>query len=392
MVKIKVAKDEIDNIKRKIKEKGWNIDRNTTQVIPKANQCKLESFFKEQNITYKKYIKIDDLRKLVKAKIITDKSENDLRDYIEEQEKSKVTEIPYGDFCNYFFNENSKEVIAKMRFKQITERTYKYFIEDAQEIDKEIFQIFCKVIGVNWRKVVDKDSIYYKSYSLLNSLVSFDHHKQVNLLKIKFNDNKPFLISNYCIYSRIWLLRRLETEITRITARKCRRINITGSQYIPLNNHSIQSKFSSNNLNLLSNENILIFCDLEFSYCSGIEMVISDYWNNLNKQIAQNNPGKLIMFLLNTNNDQELTQKLNAIKVNNTDLFALDNFQDDLAALLSELSIRHNMMVSSDFIGLSQQMIKESKNDTGKLLTQIFNQFLEQKQVQNELDSWKNYP
>ena len=62
MVKIKVAQDEIENIKGKIRDKGWTVDRNTTEVLPEANKYQFKKILKQKNINCESTIQISDLK------------------------------------------------------------------------------------------------------------------------------------------------------------------------------------------------------------------------------------------------------------------------------------------------------------------------------------------
>jgi hypothetical protein len=151
MVKIKVAQDEIENIKGKIKDKGWTVDRNTTEVLPEANKYQFKKILKQKNINCESTIQISDLKALYKLEIFTSKSENKLRDYIDENNGKTETEIAIEDFYNFF---DTNEI----RIKSFTHRSYMDFLKP-KEIEKEVFLSFCKVIGIHWQSVVDKDSI-----------------------------------------------------------------------------------------------------------------------------------------------------------------------------------------------------------------------------------------
>jgi hypothetical protein len=385
MVKIKVAQDEIENIKEKIRDKGWTVDRNTTEVLPEANKDQFKKILKQKNINCESTIQISDLKELCKSKIFTSESENKLRDYIDKN-NGKI-EIVIQDF--YIFFDTSE-----IRIKSFTHRSYMNFL-NRKEIEKEVFLSFCKVIGINWKSVVDKDSIYYQSHSLLDSLVSFNHNEQINSFKHGLHTNQIFGVTHSCSYSRIWTLRRLEYEINRITLQKSKRIVITGSRYAKLDIDSMNNKFSDKNLNCLTKENVLIFFDLQDFVLENIENVVSSYWNNLITKVPQNTKGKLIMFLSNTNYDQEqIQQSLNTINIPTSSLFRLPTINDELASLLAEIYIRYNNKLeqNQDLMEISRNIIINSQNDAGNLLKNIYDKFLDNEQTQKELSLWQKYP
>jgi hypothetical protein len=266
---------------------------------------------------------------------------------------------------------------------------------NCKEIEKEVFSSFCKVIGINWQLVVDKDSIYYKSHSLLDSLVSFNHNEQINSFKHGLHTNQIFGVTHSCSYSRIWTLRRLEYEINRITSQKSKRIVLTGSRYAKLDIDSMNNKFSDKNLNCLTKENVLIFFDLQDFVLENIENVVSSYWNNLITKVPQNTKGKLIMFLSNTNYDQEqIQQSLNTINIPTSSLFRLPTINDELASLLVEIYIKYknNLEQNQDLMEISRNIIINSQNDAGNLLKNIYDKFLDNEQTQKELSLWQKYP
>ncbi len=385
MVKIKVAEDEIDNIRQAIRDQGWNIDRNTTEVLPEANRYQFQKILRQENINCESTIQIGDLTNLFRIKVFTSESENKLRAYIDKQ--NGKTEVAIKDFYEFF---DTNEI----RIKNFTHRSYMNFL-NCKEIEKEVFIAFCQVIGINWKSVVDKDSIYYKTHSLLDSLVLFNHSEQIIPFKNNLHKNQIFGVNHSCSYSRIWTLRRLESEINRITSRKSKRIVITGSRYVKLDIESMNNKFSDQNLNCLTKENVLIFFDLQDFVLENIEQIVSSYWNNLITQVPQNAKGKLIMFLLYKNyNQEEIQTSLNTINIPTSNLFNLPTINDELASLLAEIYMRYNnqLETSQNLIEISQKIIMDSQNDTGNLLRNIYDNFLNHQQVQKELSLWQKYP
>lgn len=384
MVKIKVAQDQIENIKQRIRDKGWNIDRNSSEVIPEANKQQLKKIFKNKNINYQTTIKISDLDILIKQdKRFTPNSENKLRDYIHEQKENGRTEIEIQDFWEYFDQEED------IRLKSFTQRSYMDFIS-GKEIEKEVFQVFCEVIGINnWKSVVPQDSIYFHTYILSDSLAVFNHETQVRDFKIGLNDNQIFGVTNSCSYSCIWMLKRLETEICRLTTLKCKRINLRSSGYLSLEISNIKTKFSENNLDFLKKENIFVFLDTEPYTLEDIENLIENYWYPLLRKMPINAKGKLIMFLLNKESyQQELQKRLNLINIQKSNLFD----SEGIAALLSEIMLRNNHQSDEKPLKIAERILNNSNNNTKNLLINIFTHFLQQPdQVKQELSRWEKY-
>jgi chemotaxis methyl-accepting protein methylase len=157
----------------------------------------------------------------------------------------------------------------------------------------------------------------------------------------------------------------------------------------------MNNKFSDKNLNCLTKENVLIFFDLQDFVLENIENVVSSYWNNLITKVPQNTKGKLIMFLSNTNYDQEQIQKsLNTINIPRSSLFRLPTINDELASLLAEIYIRYNnnLEQNQDLMEISRNIIINSQNDAGNLLKNIYDKFLDNEQTQKELSLWQKYP
>ncbi|MBD2207626.1 hypothetical protein H6G33_35435 [Calothrix sp. FACHB-1219] len=368
MVKINVAKDKIETVKQKIKTKGWTIDRNTSQLLPEANKYRFKKILEEQEINdCIEKIKITHLKKIkgivIKEKIFTPESENKFRDYLEKLEQERKEYIDIDDLVN------SQEI----RIKRFTHRNLMYFLE-GKEIEKDVFIVFCKVLGIPWRTIVPKDSIYYKDYSLLNYLKHFDHHQQVNLLTIELSKNhhqqKLFLANNKCQCSLTWMLRRLDAEISNFTKLKCRALSLLKSQYLSLVNNNIET-FLNENLSITSLEknNILLILTIE-RYEDITEI------NERLRLLIQNQPeqskGKLVVLLIINQDNYLVSGDLQKYIVQLDTSLAYT--KDDMAGLISKIAISMGKILN-DSPHKAEQLISKAQGNSLVLLREIYQLF-----------------
>ena len=254
-------------------------------------------------------------------------------------------------------------------------------------LPESVFNAFCKILGLN------PDEIAYKpdnTIELEDKLKLFNHERQINLLIEKVQDGKnTFLISNDCLYSRSWMLHRLEKAIESCFLQTKTKIN--KYSIITLNSSSenihtqlstsitnFKSIFHKNDIyNKLKQQHIILVINIDH-YCYDIENInkIYDFHQTMYQAKSPDNDGQLLMFLLAK--DCNL-QNRSSINNNIIELQKADYNSSHLTQLL-------NMEKS-----MADSIIDHCQNNAKNLLIKLY-EHLKINRDPATLKIWSNYP
>ncbi|MDJ0696189.1 hypothetical protein [Mastigocoleus sp. MO_188.B34] len=384
MVKIKIAQNKIETVKQTIRDKGWKIDRNTTKLLSEANKYKFKQILQHKKICGSQ-IKITKLKFVIQDKILTSKSENDFRDYLEKEQEQEI-EIDYLLDEIFFFKE--------IRLKYFTHRELKGFLdgEKGKGCDKDVFEVFCEVLDIPWWSLLPEDSPEYKlhnkNYILSEELKLFDHERQVNLLRIGLYEQKIFIVNNKCNCSLTWMLRRLEAEIYSFHKLKFRHFtpNKNKSRYLSSAKYH-ETVFHEIDIRHLKEENILIVLEIE-NY-EQIKSMILSYWQSLIKEIPNENRGKLVMFLIADKSNVDIYDDLQTHVIELSTELKYD--REGIAGLIYKIADRCKHKSLERPGEIANKLISDCQDKPLDLLKVIY-QFFSIERDKNWMKLWTEYP
>ena len=392
---LRASSDGIEKIKAAMKKEGYTQNSAKTPIY-KVTKQELERYIKKNIINSnttqldnpKLAVLLDQHLHIFSGYSNISKSSRDIvRTYIE-QVKAPI------QLDNFLRDLEDKQVTAF----QLTDANWRTFCtgKDARKskqkgqeklLPESVFNAFCKILGLN------PDEIAYKpdnTIELEDKLKLFNHERQINLLIEKVQDGKnTFLISNDCLYSRSWMLHRLEKAIESCFLQTKTKIN--KYSIITLNSSSenihtqlstsitnFKSIFHKNDIyNKLKQQHIILVINIDH-YCYDIENInkIYDFHQTMYQAKSPDNDGQLLMFLLAK--DCNL-QNRSSINNNIIELQKADYNSSHLTQLL-------NMEKS-----MADSIIYDCQNNAKNLLIKLY-EHLKINRDPATLKIWSNYP
>ena len=392
---LRASSDGIEKIKAAMKKEGYTQNSAKTPIY-KVTKQELERYIKKNIINSnttqldnpKLAVLLDQHLHIFSGYSNISKSSRDIvRTYIE-QVKAPI------QLDNFLRDLEDKQVTAF----QLTDANWRTFCtgkdarkskEKGQEklLPESVFNAFCKILGLN------PDEIAYKpdnTIELEDKLKLFNHERQINLLIEKVQDGKnTFLISNDCLYSRSWMLHRLEKAIESCFLQTKTKIN--KYSIITLNSSSenihtqlstsitnFKSIFHKNDIyNKLKQQHIILVINIDH-YCYDIENINEIYYfhQTMYQAKSPDNDGQLLMFLLAK--DCNL-QNRSSINNNIIELQKADYNSSHLTQLL-------NMEKS-----MADSIIYDCQNNAKNLLIKLY-EHLKINRDPATLKIWSNYP
>ncbi|MBO1056314.1 MAG: hypothetical protein HEQ27_07210 [Dolichospermum sp. JUN01] len=392
---LRASSDGIEKIKAAMKKEGYTQNSAKTPIY-KVTKQELERYIKK-NIINSNTTQLDNpnLTVLLDQHLhifsgysnISQSSRDIVRTYIE-QVKAPI------QLDNFLRDLEGKQVTAF----QLTDANWRTFCtgKDARKskqkgqeklLPESVFNAFCEILRLN------PDEIAYKpdnTIELEDKLKLFNHERQINLLIEKVQDGKnTFLISNDCLYSRSWMLHRLEKAIESCFLQTKTKIN--KYSIITLNSSSenihtqlstsitnFKSIFHKNDIyNKLKQQHIILVINIDH-YCYDIENInkIYDFHQTMYQAKSPDNDGQLLMFLLAK--DCNL-QNRSSINNNIIELQKADYNSSHLTQLL-------NMEKS-----MADSIIDHCQNNAKNLLIKLY-EHLKINRDPATLKIWSNYP
>ena len=392
---LRASSDGIEKIKAAMKKEGYTQNSAKTPIY-KVTKQELERYIKKNIINSnttqldnpKLAVLLDQHLHIFSGYSNISKSSRDIvRTYIE-QVKAPI------QLDNFLRDLEDKQVTAF----QLTDANWRTFCtgKDARKskqkgqeklLPESVFNAFCEILGLN------PDEIAYKpdnTIELEDKLKLFNHERQINLLIEKVQDGKnTFLISNDCLYSRSWMLHRLEKAIESCFLQTKTKIN--KYSIITLNSSSenihtqlstsitnFKSIFHKNDIyNKLKQQHIILVINIDH-YCYDIENInkIYDFHQTMYQAKSPDNDGQLLMFLLAK--DCNL-QNRSSINNNIIELQKADYNSSHLTQLL-------NMEKS-----MADSIIYDCQNNAKNLLIKLY-EHLKINRDPATLKIWSNYP
>lgn len=392
---LRASSDGIEKIKAAMKKEGYTQNSAKTPIY-KVTKQELERYIKKNIINsnttqldnQKLAVLLDQHLHIFSGYSNISKSSRDIvRTYIE-QVKAPI------QLDNFLRDLEDKQVTAF----QLTDANWRTFCtgKDARKskqkgqeklLPESVFNAFCEILGLN------PDEIAYKpdnTIELEDKLKLFNHERQINLLIEKVQDGKnTFLISNDCLYSRSWMLHRLEKAIESCFLQTKTKIN--KYSIITLNSSSenihtqlstsitnFKSIFHKNDIyNKLKQQHIILVINIDH-YCYEIENIdkIYDFHQTMYQAKSPDNDGQLLMFLLAK--DCNL-QNRSSINNNIIELQKADYNSSHLTQLL-------NMEKS-----MADSIIDHCQNNAKNLLIKLY-EHLKINRDPATLKIWSNYP
>ena len=392
---LRASSDGIEKIKAAMKKEGYTQNSAKTPIY-KVTKQELERYIKKNIINSnttqldnpKLAVLLDQHLHIFSGYSNISKSSRDIvRTYIE-QVKAPI------QLDNFLRDLEDKQVTAF----QLTDANWRTFCtgKDARKskqkgqeklLPESVFNAFCEILGLN------PDEIAYKpdnTIELEDKLKLFNHERQINLLIEKVQDGKnTFLISNDCLYSRSWMLHRLEKAIESCFLQTKTKIN--KYSIITLNSSSenihtqlstsitnFKSIFHKNDIyNKLKQQHIILVINIDH-YCYDIENINEIYYfhQTMYQAKSPDNDGQLLMFLLAK--DCNL-QNRSSINNNIIELQKADYNSSHLTQLL-------NMEKS-----MADSIIYDCQNNAKNLLIKLY-EHLKINRDPATLKIWSNYP
>ncbi|MEI2581754.1 hypothetical protein [Scytonema sp. PRP1] len=396
MGKIKASREGIKQINSDREAKGWTKDQNSEALIITSQQefkKAVDEILLTQSVD-NTLLTIEQLEKL--ADFFTTNAKNAVFKCISKLLKEKTQKITIAHFLQIIESED-------LHTKGITYINWQKFLQ-GKEIDKPVFIAFCDALEIeDWRDVAEARPIDSKDNTkqarLVEGLSLFNHQKQVNLLLEKLaNGNRAFLVANPCHYSRTWMLRRLESEISANIKLKCKPISLQRSLYSSLGIGELKAHFEEKYLptkiiNILKQEHIVIVFDIDSYDLQRLEQLIVEFWQPLVSNLPPKTPGMLLMFLLATNrgNDwQGKWQNNPTLCKHMTELLPANPFQpEDVAQVLPKVALQLRKPLSEPALDIAHSLIQKSQGKTDKLLQEIYRYF---ECRTTEFSVWQRYP
>ncbi|NMG09577.1 hypothetical protein [Brasilonema sp. UFV-L1] len=394
MVKIPASKEGIEKINQCREDKRWTKDENSEAMIITSQQQFRQAVAGEKKLPIEDFT-IEQLESLVKKKIFTPDSTNQVWEYINRLKSKNTLRITIERFLQVI---ESKEIHTK----GITYRNWQKFLQ-GKEIEQDVFIAFCEALGIeDWKSVAVLPLIYTKDSTkqtrLVEGLSLFNHQRQIDLLLSNLaNQKRAFLIANPCHYSRTWMLKRLETEISVTMCLKCKPISLTGSQYSSLRIGELKNRFHTEYcqaklVKTLKQENLLFILDIDTYDLERLEQLIIEFWQPLVSQVPKN-AGMLLMFLLasHCNNDwQEKWHKSSTLSEHITELPPANPFEaNDVAQVLPRIALKLGQQLLGQEVTIANCLINKSQGETEKLLLEIYRYF---ECRTTEFSLWQRYP
>ncbi|MDJ0773504.1 MAG: hypothetical protein QNJ49_08755 [Mastigocoleus sp. MO_167.B18] len=389
MKKIKVADKNIQNIKDKIKEKGWTLHYTSPNYfLIEVNKYKFKKIVEEK--LKKDFDKISEIKKEDFEKIeeeFTDSSYKVVHKCFEEQEcvhKNKILDL-FETIPPYSKRESC------INLKKVIRRNFDNFTK-AKEIDIDIFQLFCEVLDIPWWSLLPEDSPEYKLHSknniLSEELKLFDHERQVNLLRTGLFEQKIFIVNNKCNCSLTWMLRRLEAEIYSFHQLKFRHFtpNKNKSRYLSSAKYH-ETVFNEIDIKYLKEENILIVLEIE-NY-EQIRSIILSYWQSFIKEIPNENKGKLAMFLIAEKPNVDIYDDLQTHVIELSTEIQYD--VEGIAGLICKIADRCKHTSLEEPRKIANKLISDCQDKPLDLLKVIYQNFSVERD-KNWMKLWTEYP
>jgi hypothetical protein len=203
-----------------------------------------------------------------------------------------------------------------VRTKGATIEHYRAFLQGKIEIEKSVFIAFWKALEIkeNWEEFVEED----KNDIISTHLTSFNHKSQVRVISEHLlsqeNQVRAFLFSNQCSYSRTWMLRRIEHEITEFLPRVkveglnkslpvTRRVKVEGlNKSLTANLEELNSRFEKHRSTDFSRKTLILTLHID-NYFQDIEIIINDYWKPVLQKAKEQRPNSVFLFLISKRND-----------------------------------------------------------------------------------------
>lgn len=316
---------------------------------------------------------------------------------------------------------------SEIHTKGITKINWRHFYTVKKPIAAEAYIAFCKALSINnWTDVGEEPTIYRKSESnnksqvLFECLRKFDHDQQVNEVLINAHNFHVFLVHNPCIYSKAWMMRKLEysieTSSTNNRIIQCLKIPMLcrESAYLnhtPLNIQEIKHIFNqkiadiyrtqrnlqvrdadnAQLITLLETNNLLVIFDINNYSLDSITQIIEYFWLPTIQEIRQKNcPGKILMFLLDTE-DRISNSNIDIQGIQIKVLSPANPYQDskDMQNLIAQAVASLNFKLDSSLEDVAQKLIKSDR--TEKLIREIYKTF-KCDTKQTDYSVWQQYP
>lgn len=282
--------------------------------------------------------------------------------------------------------------------KGISNTNWRKFLNAKGEIPKNAFIAYCHILGIDdWESVADLHPIYKErkrhEKKFIDGLSWFNHQSQVDQLQDYLKKEKRvFLISNQCLYSPTWMLRRIQKELSRTQETQLIFLKTASNSPMPLNRLFKEKVYPK--LTKIASNNLVFSINIENYDLEGLEFLINELWSKVCESESESS-GYALLFLIDKNQHQMLQQ----IQELSTRVVLLDNanpFDSSHAPSLKKtiddiiVATRQPLQAGDDLLQISKTIINDTGKNTSNLLKRLYKEF----NITNaELDkTWKISP
>jgi hypothetical protein len=328
--------------------------------------------------------------------IFTDDSKKKFLQHLSEVKQAGNQAISVEEVLNVIKNK-------KLHTDRVTDRNWRNFLE-CKKIDRDIFIAFCTILEINWPDVVECSpqprNDLTKTTRLVQILDSFNHIAQTNIVcqNLSINSKAAFLVVNSCSYSRTLMIRRIEYEIRINSNREVQRESFLSQSRFPPSvenfNSLFSQRFSISKIEQTLREKYLFFIiNIDNYDLDALCQLVENIWQPLLKKIYPENQGKILLFLVASDQGNNWQTEWNQHPILANSLAALPPAQfnvNDLSQFIPRVAMRLNIQLQQNVTNLSQEILANSGGSTEKLLRLFYQHF---NCSPNDFKrQWQNYP
>lgn len=451
-MKIRATTEGIKEIDDRRDKKGWSKNQNS-DILTILSQNK----FKQNIDKYKKdlgsseneeNISIEKLRKLI---INLSQSEEDK--FFDNSEYFLYELQKLENKQNFISLQHCFEIINyspnKARAPGMNYANWQKFLrgrDDRDSIDEDVFSTFCEALGIkkevwNTRKFLFQYELYNSHRQgnrnrtqdiLLQELSLFNHVKQCELwVSKRRNSAGIFIMTNPCMFSQTWMLRRLFAEVGDFNPCNYRVFSLDTSKRLSSYSNKSLDKIDEKVLlynkrfdelcSILNTEHLIFTLDVDDYDQKSVQDFINQHYIPLFEYFSSNNTkiGKIYIFLMNRENNKDwyeqgqITIKLpDKYNINKCNINVLEpnmiytneqELANELNEILQKISKKISQETSEDTENkIASNLINKIKKDNKikqvkkiqalpqKLLVEIYSHF--KCQTDQCHKTWQTYP
>lgn len=379
--KIKTSSHYVEEIQNKANDKGWNSDNPPEVEATKYLFLQEINQFVELTSRNETVIPCKKLTTRLIRSIFNRFSIDTVCQFVEDSKRNEISYIDIQEIIDLIENEGCKAY-------GVSRKSWNDFRTATKEIDKKVFTAYCHILGIiDWESVADLPPIYQEKKrnekKFVDALSFFNHYPQINILSESLTSQKRvFLVSNECLYSTNWMLRRIQKALTTTSQQETQFISIKTSRNSPKPINRVFEETVYTELTKLTSNNLGFIINIEDYDLERIESLIKKSWQSVCERESSSS-GYTLLFLIDNNksNKWEMLQENEELRnkvvlLNNANPFNLDHVQPLQETILNtRVATRKSLKSGDNLCKISEDIINRAGKNTLNLLQRLYYEF-----------------